>query len=83
MNVTPDSFSDGGKFNKLKQAIKHSREMINQGADVIDIGGEFTRPGAKLISVENEKKEYCKLFQKLKNIKSQSIQENHKLWLLQ
>ncbi len=56
LNVTPDSFSDGGKFNKLKQAIKHSKEMISQGADVIDIGGESTRPGAKLISVENEKK---------------------------
>ena len=53
--------------------------MINQGADIIDIGGESTRPGAKLISVENEKKGYYKLSQKLRNIKSQSIQENRKL----
>lgn len=69
LNVTPDSFSDGGKFNKLKQAIKHSKEMINQGADVIDVGGESTRPGAKLISVENEKKRVLQVISKIKKYK--------------
>ncbi|AJA46323.1 dihydropteroate synthase [Clostridium pasteurianum DSM 525 = ATCC 6013] len=44
LNVTPDSFSDGGKFNSIEYAIQHAREMIEQGADIIDIGGESTRP---------------------------------------
>ena len=69
LNVTPDSFSDGGKFNKLKQAIRHSKEMINQGADIIDVGGESTRPGAKLISVENEKKRVLPVISKIKKYK--------------
>ena len=50
LNVTPDSFSDGGKFNKLKQSIQHAKNDAEQGAQIIDIGGESTRPGAKLIS---------------------------------
>ena len=45
-NVTPDSFSDGGKFNDIDAALKHVKEMIEAGADIIDIGGESTRPGA-------------------------------------
>ena len=44
LNVTPDSFSDGGKFNELELAIKRVEEMIKDGADIIDIGGESTRP---------------------------------------
>lgn len=54
LNVTPDSFSDGGKFNHLDQAIAHAKEMVEQGADIIDIGGESTRPGHKQVSVEEE-----------------------------
>ena len=49
LNMTPDSFSDGGKFNKNKSAFKRLSEMINSGADIIDIGGESTRPGSKVI----------------------------------
>ena len=45
LNVTPDSFSDGGKWNTLDAALKHTEEMIKEGADIIDIGGESTRPG--------------------------------------
>ncbi|MBQ9012377.1 MAG: dihydropteroate synthase, partial [Bacilli bacterium] len=45
LNVTPDSFSDGGKFNEINEALKHAKEMIKNGADIIDIGGESTRPG--------------------------------------
>ena len=48
MNVTPDSFSDGGQFNTLNQAVKRTHQMIAEGADIIDVGGESTRPGAKL-----------------------------------
>ena len=62
--MTPDSFSDGGKFNKLKLAKIYSKKMINDGANFIDIGGESTRPGAKLISTEKKNKESCQLFLK-------------------
>ena len=54
LNVTPDSFSDGGKFNQINAALKHAEEMIGDGADVIDIGGESTRPGYTKISDEEE-----------------------------
>lgn len=45
LNVTPDSFSDGGDFNSVDKALKHAKEMVEEGADMIDIGGESTRPG--------------------------------------
>ena len=54
LNVTPDSFSDGGRFNHIEAAIKHAGEMITDGADVIDVGGESTRPGYTKISDEEE-----------------------------
>jgi len=54
LNVTPDSFSDGGKFLDIKSALNHTKEMISEGADIIDIGGESTRPGAESISEEEE-----------------------------
>ncbi len=54
LNVTPDSFSDGGRFSDLGQALYHAEQMFTQGAAIIDIGGESTRPGAKTISVEQE-----------------------------
>ncbi|WP_147199993.1 dihydropteroate synthase [Pantoea sp. MBD-2R] len=54
LNMTPDSFSDGGRHNSLVQALTHANEMINAGATIIDIGGESTRPGADEVSVEEE-----------------------------
>ena len=54
LNVTPDSFSDGGKFNNQKAALEHVEEMIVQGADLIDVGGESTRPGYTKITEEDE-----------------------------
>lgn len=54
LNVTPDSFSDGGKFNNLDAALFHTQEMIADGADIIDIGGESTRPGHTVITDEEE-----------------------------
>ena len=54
LNMTPDSFSDGGKFNTLKKAIKRIRDMSESGADIIDIGGESTRPGSKIVSQKSE-----------------------------
>lgn len=54
LNVTPDSFSDGGEHNRLDFALKHCEKMIKEGADIIDIGGESTRPGYDAISDEEE-----------------------------
>jgi len=54
LNVTPDSFSDGGKHHSLIHALTHANDMINAGATIIDVGGESTRPGAAEVSVEEE-----------------------------
>ena len=54
LNVTPDSFSDGGRFDDTEIAISHALQMIEDGADIIDIGGESTRPGSERISVQVE-----------------------------
>ncbi len=54
LNVTPDSFFDGGKYFTKKQAINHAIEMVENGADIIDIGGESSRPGAEPVSEEEE-----------------------------
>lgn len=54
LNVTPDSFSDGGRFSSLDKALYHAEQMLNEGAVIIDIGGESTRPGAKSITVDEE-----------------------------
>jgi len=54
LNITPDSFSDGGRHNTLSFALAHTRIMLDEGADIIDIGGQSTRPGAKEISIQEE-----------------------------
>jgi len=54
LNVTPDSFSDGGQFNRVESAVSHALAMVEQGAQIIDIGGESTRPGAQLVSEQEE-----------------------------
>ena len=54
LNVTPDSFSDGGKFAATETAIAHGKQMSQDGADIVDVGGESTRPGADRISIQEE-----------------------------
>ncbi|KTA84435.1 dihydropteroate synthase [Aeromonas salmonicida] len=54
LNVTPDSFSDGGHFNQIERAMAHARQMVSDGATLIDIGGESTRPGAPDVSEQEE-----------------------------
>ena len=54
VNVTPDSFSDGGRHDTVEAAIAHGLELVRQGADILDIGGESTRPGAAPVSLEDE-----------------------------
>ncbi len=76
LNLTPDSFSDGGKFNKTKYALKHISNMIKDGAEIIDIGGESTRPGSKTIAVKKEWKrieKILKVFKKKYNKTTLSI----------
>ena len=55
LNVTPDSFSDGGQYSDIELARPHAHEMISAGADIIDIGGETTKPGAQSVSIKSEK----------------------------
>lgn len=59
LNVTPDSFSDGGRFNTVEVAVARAREMVADGAAFIDVGGESTRPGATPVSVEEELARVC------------------------
>ncbi len=54
LNVTPDSFSDGGEFLSIADALRHAEAMIADGADIIDVGGESTRPGSGQVTAENE-----------------------------
>src|SRR5690349_10349477 len=54
LNATPDSFSDGGAFASVDAAVARAKQLVEQGADIIDVGGESTRPGASPISVEEE-----------------------------
>ena len=54
VNVTPDSFSDGGQFDSNATALRHAENLLKQGADILDIGGESSRPGAQALSVEDE-----------------------------
>ena len=54
VNVTPDSFSDGGKWFSTDEAVAHGLKLVQDGADVLDVGGESTRPGAEIVSVDDE-----------------------------
>ena len=67
VNVTPDSFSDGGKFFSPEVAISHASKLITQGADIIDIGGESTRPGAEQVSETEELKRVIPVIEKIRN----------------
>ena len=72
LNLTPDSFSDGGKFNKKKAGVNHAINLFKFGADIIDVGGESTRPGSKSIS---EKEEWSRI----KKVLTEKIDDLHKL----
>ena len=67
LNVTPDSFSDGGKFNEFEAALVQARKLIEDGADIIDIGGESTRPGAEYVSEEEEIKRVVTIIEAIKS----------------
>ncbi|PCI07714.1 MAG: dihydropteroate synthase [Gammaproteobacteria bacterium] len=66
LNVTPDSFSDGGKYSHLNHALTHALQMQDEGAEIIDIGGESTRPGSKLISLTEELQRVIPVIEKIR-----------------
>ena len=66
LNVTPDSFSDGGKYNALDAALSHCEEMIRDGAEIIDVGGESTKPGFIPVSEEEESERVLPVIERLK-----------------
>ena len=70
VNVTPDSFSDGGLYYETKTAINHAKKLIESGADIIDIGGESTRPGAEPVSEKDEISRILPVIKKIRTISS-------------
>ena len=74
LNLTPDSFSDGGKFNNQKKANKHILDMIKEGANIIDIGGESTRPGSKTVLPNVE-------WKRIENVVKNFKKKHHKICL--
>lgn len=73
LNVTPDSFSDGGMYNTPEKALKRAEEMIEQGAKIIDIGGESTRPGSESVSEEEELRRVLPVIQEMKKKKMDCV----------
>ena len=67
LNLTPDSFSDGGKWNNPDMALKHTEQMLKDGADIIDVGGESTRPGYTMISDDEEIERVLPVIEAIKN----------------
>lgn len=66
LNVTPDSFSDGGKFNEMEAAVSQAKKLVEAGADIIDVGGESTRPGAEYVTEEEEIKRVVPIIKAIK-----------------
>src|SRR5437588_394965 len=73
LNVTPDSFSDGGQFFSPERAVAHAEQMASEGADLIDIGGESTRPGSEFVSEEEELRRVIPVIERLAGISSVPI----------
>lgn len=73
VNVTPDSFSDGGKYLNLSSAVDHSLKLIDDGADIIDIGGESTRPGSTPVSFDEELNRTIPVIKKIREINKNII----------
>ena len=68
VNVTPDSFSDGGKFNTTEKAIEHALQLVEEGAEILDIGGESTRPGATPVPLDEELKRVIPVIEGLRDV---------------
>jgi dihydropteroate synthase len=73
LNVTPDSFSDGGRFFKLEEAVKQGLKLAEEGADIIDVGGESTRPGSEPVAIEEELRRVIPVIEQLTKMIQVSI----------
>ena len=73
LNLTPDSFSDGGKFDKKNKGLNHAKLLFNFGADIIDVGGESTRPGSKPISLREE-------LRRIKKVRNKTCNKFIQIW---
>ncbi len=73
VNVTPDSFSDGGKYLNIDAAVNHAINLIENGADIIDIGGESTRPGAESVTIEEEIQRVIPVIEKLLSLSPKAV----------
>ncbi len=73
LNITPDSFSDGGKYHDYESAVEHALNMIDDGADFLDIGGESTRPGSEPVSVDEEIKRTIPVIKEIKKLKPDCV----------
>jgi dihydropteroate synthase len=79
LNVTPDSFSDGGKYNSVETALDHAKKMINEGVDIIDLGGESTRPGHDKVDADEELKRIIPVVKAIKeNLKAKISIDTYK-----
>ncbi len=82
INLTPDSFSDGGKYNKKNLGFTHARYLIKKGCQILDIGGESTRPGAKDVNVKVEWKRINKTLKKIKKLNKFISLDTRKSWIM-
>lgn len=73
INITPDSFSDGGHFFDQQNALEHARRLIDEGADILDIGGESTRPGSAVVSVDEELRRTVPIIESIRGFSSVPI----------
>ena len=73
LNITPDSFSDGGKFISVDPALDHVRKMIKEGVDIIDVGGESTRPGSKSVAITEQINRVVPIIEAIRNQVSDEI----------
>lgn len=73
INTTPDSFSDGGRFDTIDKAFAHARQLITKGADILDIGGESTRPGSQQVDLEQELARTIPLIKAIRQVSDISI----------
>ena len=73
LNITPDSFSDGGMYNSLDKALEHYKELLNDGADIIDIGGESTRPYSEKVSPQEEQNRVISVIEKIREFDKNTI----------
>ena len=82
INLTPDSFSDGGKYNKTDKGFNHAKYLINKGCEIIDVGGESTRPGSDEIKKEIEWKRVFKFLKKIKKLNKFISLDTRKSWIM-